>query len=849
MLVNPIITSKGLALLAKISTNTLTLTSMGIGDGEKKISENVERLASERIKREVEFVEKQDNTIVARTTITNENIMEGFYIKEAGVYALDPDEGEILYAYTTVNGTEADYFSPGTGTVILREIIQLIIGFGNASSVSLTIDPKSVFMTAEDYEKISDPTFEDYEGGTQLPTPSVALGGIISRGKIQNLFSNIKAFLKQTVTWDKVVYNFVTNVKGYAADARCVKDLREDLDEQNQEFENLNTSLANQIGTSQGSNINLPNSFNGGLLLKELQGKSVQNGVPTPENKVDIVSVGDSGSVVARVCGKNICESRLPSGSTNGFSYTKNSDGSYTLNGTSTQESSFRIDQSSIWGSSNLKYLIKGTYTVSCIGSVNGIELIVSHYPTYNILARTTSTKTFTTGGLGDTFIYINVPSGITMSNVIIKPQLELGSVATTYEPYKEQLITIPLTQSLRSLNSVYDRGCVKSGGLWGNERNIPQVIFDGSSDEPINYYPSNASTDTELFQIGTLPSTWGVVKNCVCDRFITSISGNVWGSTNNEESFLVGGASKNLVDIRIKRSRLIGWSSSLSDDAKRALFRAWLAANPIIVQYAQGIPTFEPYSQSLQDVLNKLQSNTGVTNMFTTDPQQPILVVSYGKTDSSALALYASNVNDSKLDKSKVTASLVVTEEGFISDPRAIKTVNDKTDANTASIKELNNNLLEKANKTDIPTSLPANGGNAATVGGFTVGVSVPANAKFTDTVYNHPSTHDASMITGLPTSLPANGGNADTVGGKSPSAFANASHTHSKSEVGLGNVDNTADANKSVNYANSAGSAASANYASGAGNADTVDGIHISIVSTLPSTRDANTLYLVKG
>lgn len=35
-------------------------------------------------------------------------------------------------------------------------------------------------------------------------------------------------------------------------------------------------------------------------------------------------------------------------------------------------------------------------------------------------------------------------------------------------------------------------------------------------------------------------------------------------------------------------------------------------------------------------------------------------------------------------------------------------------------------------------PASLPANGGNAATVGGFTVGINVPANAKFTDTTYS---------------------------------------------------------------------------------------------------------------
>lgn len=61
----------------------------------------------------------------------------------------------------------------------------------------------------------------------------------------------------------------------------------------------------------------------------------------------------------------------------------------------------------------------------------------------------------------------------------------------------------------------------------------------------------------------------------------------------------------------------------------------------------------------------------------------------------------------------------------------------------------------------------------------------------------YEHPATHPASMITGLasvatsgsyndltnkPTSLPADGGDADTLGGKYPSSFANASHSHSE-------------------------------------------------------------------
>lgn len=37
--------------------------------------------------------------------------------------------------------------------------------------------------------------------------------------------------------------------------------------------------------------------------------------------------------------------------------------------------------------------------------------------------------------------------------------------------------------------------------------------------------------------------------------------------------------------------------------------------------------------------------------------------------------------------------------------------------------------------------------------VNGYTISTSVPGNAKFTDTVYTHPATHPASMITGLST------------------------------------------------------------------------------------------------
>lgn len=63
--------------------------------------------------------------------------------------------------------------------------------------------------------------------------------------------------------------------------------------------------------------------------------------------------------------------------------------------------------------------------------------------------------------------------------------------------------------------------------------------------------------------------------------------------------------------------------------------------------------------------------------------------------------------------------------------------------------------NVLNYAsNKRRTTTSFPVEAPNfIGKVNGFTIETSVPANAKFTDTVYTHPSTHPASMITGLST------------------------------------------------------------------------------------------------
>ena len=102
------------------------------------------------------------------------------------------------------------------------------------------------------------------------------------------------------------------------------------------------------------------------------------------------------------------------------------------------------------------------------------------------------------------------------------------------------------------------------------------------------------------------------------------------------------------------------------------------------------------------------------------------------------------------------------------------------------------------------------ASAGNAAKVNGHSVNADVPSDAKFTDTDTWRPlgTTADTACA-----------GNDSRLSNARPAsdvyAWAKASTkpAYNKAEVGLGNVDNTADSTKSVNYAASAGNSAKVN------------------------------------
>ena len=89
------------------------------------------------------------------------------------------------------------------------------------------------------------------------------------------------------------------------------------------------------------------------------------------------------------------------------------------------------------------------------------------------------------------------------------------------------------------------------------------------------------------------------------------------------------------------------------------------------------------------------------------------------------------------------------------------LETVKINGTALTPSNKAVNIDLSDYAKKTDIPTTLPANGGNADTVNNHTVETNVPTDAVFTDTVYNDSALVGRVKVTEDALKLKANGQN----------------------------------------------------------------------------------------
>lgn len=169
------------------------------------------------------------------------------------------------------------------------------------------------------------------------------------------------------------------------------------------------------------------------LVVKE-EGKGLSSNDYTSEEKTKLGGVGTSQ-------GRNLIPYPLTNRITNGIAYTVQSDGSVLANGTASEENNAYYN----FAYKTLK-LGDTSYTLSCEGLPKSVYVYVYDETIGKAIANVSDTpvkKTFVGDSTHTYSLSINVGKGTSVSDLAIKPILEIGTIAHAYEPISESNVNL----------------------------------------------------------------------------------------------------------------------------------------------------------------------------------------------------------------------------------------------------------------------------------------------------------------------------------------------------------------------------------------------------------------------
>lgn len=231
-------------------------------------------------------------------------------------------------------------------------------------------------------------------------------------------------------------------------------DIKTELDDKTNQLNEDTTALQKRqnvlVGSETGNPVSVDDAFSSPLCGLTIYGKSTQDGTPSPDAPVPIVSTGEDGSVTVKVTGRNILDMRnsKESVTNSGVTYTRNADYSFTRTGTATEVIG------NVWIAGD--YFVKPKADLSNVFCVllKGVKysikdcVLLTVSPTGNVLVARNENfvptqDMYITGVRNEDFIV-----GKTY-NDIVYPAVYVGEKALQYEPYREQLLTIPTPNGL----------------------------------------------------------------------------------------------------------------------------------------------------------------------------------------------------------------------------------------------------------------------------------------------------------------------------------------------------------------------------------------------------------------
>ena len=216
------------------------------------------------------------------------------------------------------------------------------------------------------------------------------------------------------------------------------------------------------VGSEIGNPVICDDAFAAPLCGMTVYGKSTQDGTPTLDAPVPIVSAGDSGNVAVKVIGANVLEGTKPGTTASVYSvtYVANENG-ISVSGKATASGGFFLHDD------NKARLKRGIYYLTITGISNSVTLNLFQVGTFTsdvqnrVVNITLEDKNYS--------VYLSSAEGATV-NTTVQVSLTRNKI-TSYSPYREQLLTLSTPNGLPGIP-------VTSGGNY-TDQNGQQWVCD----------------------------------------------------------------------------------------------------------------------------------------------------------------------------------------------------------------------------------------------------------------------------------------------------------------------------------------------------------------------------------
>lgn len=213
----PVLTKQGLKLQAKVDAGSrMQLTKCMLGSGTLSSGQSLENLtgliAPVQTLSIASISYSENNGACVITAVTdNSNVSTGYYLREFGIFARDPNDGEILYA--VAQDANPDYIPPSGTSAVVSQEIGVALSFSNAANVTAQVNTSAIATVTyvNNYVTSAVADLKDMTGATAARPGVHGLVPAPAAGATKN------RFLQADGTW--AVVPDLTGATTYAAGA------------------------------------------------------------------------------------------------------------------------------------------------------------------------------------------------------------------------------------------------------------------------------------------------------------------------------------------------------------------------------------------------------------------------------------------------------------------------------------------------------------------------------------------------------------------------------------------------------------------------------------------------------